>query len=431
MDFRLPEARAGLHGRAERFMDEYVYAAEPVLARQSRELRAAGNPWAPRPVVEELKREARVQGLWNLFLPGEGGAGLTNLEYAPIAELTGRSPQLAPEAMNCSAPDTGNMELLAQFGSDRQRHEWLVPLLDGEIRSAFCMTEPDVASSDASNIITSIERRGEEYVINGRKWWTSGAMSPRCAVLIVMGKTSPEAERYRQQSMVLVPRDTPGVVIRRHLEVFGNDDAVHGGHAEIEFRDVRVPVRNLLGEEGSGFAISQARLGPGRIHHCMRAIGMAERALELLCERADQRVTFGTPLAHKGVVQEWVAQARLRIEQSRLLVLKAAWLMDTMGNKAAHTEIQAIKIGVPSMAEWVIDKAIQVHGGAGVSQDHPLADLWVAARCLRIADGPDEVHAMSLGRKELERQRARRAAAPFEHGGSASPDTAVSFDRLG
>jgi acyl-CoA dehydrogenase len=410
MDFLLPEGSAELRARAEQFLEEQVYPAEPVLAQQSRALKAAGDPWAPRPIIDELKAEARKQGLWNLFLPGYGDHGLTNLDYAPIAELTGRSPNLAPEAMNCAAPDTGNMEVLELFGTDKQKSVWLEPLLNGEIRSGFAMTEPDVASSDAANIGTRIERDGTEYVINGRKWWTSGAMSPRCAILIVMGKTDPDAQRHRQQSMVLVPRETPGVLIKRHLEVFGNDDSAHGGHAEIEFRDVRVPVENLIGEEGGGFAVSQARLGPGRIHHCMRVIGMAERALELLCERADERVTFGTPLSKKGVMQEWVAQARLRIEQTRLLVLKAAWLMDTAGNKAAHTEIQAIKIGVPAMAEWVIDKAIQAHGGAGVSQDHPLAELWLAARCLRIADGPDEVHTMSLGRKEFERQRAKREA---------------------
>ena len=410
MDFSLPEPTGELRRRAQRFMDEFVYPAEPILAQQSRALRAQGDRWAPRPIIDELKIEARNQGLWNLFLPGHSGLPLTNLDYAPIAELSGRSPNLAPEAMNCSAPDTGNMEVLELFGSERQKGQWLKPLLEGEIRSAFAMTEPDVASSDASNIATRIERCGNEYVINGRKWWTSGAMSPRCEILIVMGKTDPTAARHRQQSMVLVPRDTAGVVIARHLEVFGNDDSAHGGHAEVQFRDVRVPVDNLIGEEGGGFAISQARLGPGRIHHCMRAIGMAERALELLCERADQRVTFGTPLAKKGVLEQWTAQARLRIEQSRLLVFKAAWLMDTAGNRAAHTEIQAIKIGVPAMAEWIIDKAIQAHGGAGVSQDHPLAELWLAARCLRIADGPDEVHTMSLGRKEFERQRSARSA---------------------
>jgi acyl-CoA dehydrogenase len=406
MDFALPPGSAALRQQAEEFVYETVYPAEAVLVRQNTELHKAGTPWLPRPVIDELKTQARAQGLWNLFLPSHG---LSNVDYAPIAELSGRSPNLAPEAMNCSAPDTGNMEVLELFGSERQKADWLTPLLDGDIRSAFCMTEPDIASSDAANIGTRIERRGNEYVINGRKWWSSGAMSPRCQIFIVMGKTDPEATRYRQQSMILVPRDTPGVNIKRHLEVFGNDDSAHGGHAEIEFNDVLVPVENLIGEEGGGFAISQARLGPGRIHHCMRAIGMAERALEEFSKRADERVTFGTRLADQGVVQQWAAQARLRIEQARLLVFKAAWLMDNVGNKGAHTEIQAIKVGVPAMAEWVIDKAIQVHGGAGVSQDHPLADLWLAARCLRIADGPDEVHTMSLGRKEFSRQRTRRA----------------------
>ncbi|MCZ4519481.1 acyl-CoA dehydrogenase family protein [Rhodococcus ruber] len=410
MEFALPQQSAELRSRAEDFMNQHVYPAESVLAAQSRDLTESGDRWAPRPIIDDLKKTARAAGLWNLFLPTHDGVGLSNLDYAPIAEISGRSPLLAPEAMNCSAPDTGNMEVLEMFGTPQQKSEWLQPLLDGEIRSAFGMTEPDVASSDASNIATRIERSGSEYVINGRKWWTSGAMSPRCAVFIVMGKTDPAAPRYQQQSMILVPRDTPGLKITRHIEVFGNDDSVHGGHAEIEFVDARVPAENLIGTEGGGFAISQARLGPGRIHHCMRAIGMAERALELLCARADERSTFGTALSQKGIIQDWVAQSRLRIEQARLLVYKAAWLMDTAGNKAAHTEIQAIKVGVPQTTEWVVDKAIQAHGGGGVSQDHPLADLWLAARCLRIADGPDEVHSMSLGRKELERQRVRRTA---------------------
>ncbi|TML26984.1 MAG: acyl-CoA dehydrogenase, partial [Actinobacteria bacterium] len=333
------------------------------------------------------------------------GAGLTTLQYAPLAELSGRSPSLAPEAMNCAAPDTGNMELLAEFGTEDQRKRWLEPLLEAEIRSAFCMTEPEVASSDASNIATRITRDGDDYVVNGRKWWSSGAMSPRCALLIVMGKTDPAAPTHRQQSMLLVPRDTPGVRVNRGLHVFGYTHGAHGGHAEIEFDNVRVPVGNLLGGEGEGFAMAQARLGPGRIHHCMRLIGMAERAIELMCRRAVGRSAFGAPLADQGVVGEWIAEARVRVEQLRLLVLKTAWLMDTVGNKGAHTEIQAIKIATPATVEWIVDKAIQVHGGAGVSQDFVLAELWTHARTLRLADGPDEVHRRSLARRELRRYR--------------------------
>jgi acyl-CoA dehydrogenase len=355
-------------------------------------------------VVAELKKAARDHGLWNLFLAHHPeGAGLSNLQYAPLAELTGRSPALAPEALNCAAPDTGNMELLAEFGSPEQQARWLRPLLDGEIRSAFCMTEPDVASSDASNISTRIERDGDSYVINGTKWWSSGAMDPACEILIVMGKTAPAAERHRQQSMILVPRATPGVTVRRGLRLFGYDDAPHGGHAEVRFSDARVPAGNLIGEEGGGFAIAQARLGPGRIHHCMRLIGAAERALELMCRRAAGRTAFGQPLAEQGVIQDWIAESRVRIEAARLLVLKTAWLMDTAGNKGAHTEIQAIKVATPRMAQWVIDRAIQAHGAAGVSQDFPLAQLWAAARTLRFADGPDEVHKRSLARRELRR----------------------------
>ncbi|MET7945971.1 acyl-CoA dehydrogenase family protein [Micromonospora sp. NPDC005324] len=395
-DSRTEELRAELTG----FLTEHVYPAEAVHAEQV----AAGDPWSRTPVLAELKAEARKRGLWNLFLPDPRyGAGLTNLQYAPLAELTGRSPHLAPEAVNCAAPDTGNMELLAEFGSEAQQKRWLMPLLEGEIRSAFCMTEPDVASSDATNIATRITRDGDEYVINGRKWWSSGAMDPRCEIFIVMGKTDPTADRHRQQSMVLVPRDTPGVTVRRGMTVFGYTDGSHGGHAEIDFTDVRVPAENLIGAEGTGFAIAQARLGPGRIHHCMRLIGMAERALELLCKRALGRIAFGRPLAEQGVVREWIAESRVRIEQARLLVLKTAWLMDTVGNKGAHTEIQAIKIGTPAMAEWVIDKAIQGYGGAGVSQDTPLAALWAQTRTLRLADGPDEVHRNSLAKRELRR----------------------------
>ncbi|MEU6023156.1 acyl-CoA dehydrogenase family protein [Micromonospora sp. NPDC047134] len=401
MDFRYDTRTEQLRAELTDFLAQHVYPAEAVHAEQ---VAAAGDPWARPPVLAQLQAEARRRGLWNLFLPDPRyGAGLTNLQYAPLAELTGHSPYLAPEALNCAAPDTGNMELLAEFGSPAQRERWLMPLLDGRIRSAFCMTEPQVASSDATNIATSIRRDGDHYVIDGRKWWSSGAMDPTCAIFIVMGRTDPNAERHRQQSMILVPRDTPGVTVRRGMTVYGYRDAPHGGHAEIDFIGVRVPAENLIGTEGGGFAIAQARLGPGRIHHCMRLIGMAERALELLCRRVTERIAFGRPLAEQGVVREWIAESRVRIEQARLLVLKTAWLMDTVGNKGAHTEIQAIKIATPAMAEWVIDKAIQAHGAAGVSQDTPLAALWAQARTLRLADGPDEVHRASLARRELRR----------------------------
>ncbi len=402
MDFAFDARTEELAGQLLAFMDDRVYPAEPVFARQVAELEAQGRGWERPAVIDELKKHARAAGLWNLFLTHrDDGAGLTNLQYAPLAEITGHSPALAPEALNCAAPDTGNMELLADFGSQEQQARWLKPLLDGEIRSAFCMTEPDVASSDASNIATSIRRDGDRYVINGRKWWSSGAMDPRCQILIVMGKTDPAADRHRQQSMILVPRDTPGVDIRRGMHVFGYTDGTHGGHAEVVFTDVSVPAESLIGGEGDGFAIAQARLGPGRIHHCMRQIGAAERALKLMCERVTSRVAFGRPLAEQGVIQDWIAESRVRIESARLLVLKTAWLMDTVGNKGAHTEIQAIKIATPRMAQWVIDKAIQAHGAGGISQDFPLAHLWASARTLRFADGPDEVHKRSLARREL------------------------------
>ncbi|GAB4050468.1 acyl-CoA dehydrogenase family protein [Catellatospora paridis] len=406
MDFSYDERTEQLRADLLDFMEQHVYPAEAIAEHQLGEI----PPWTTPPVMEELKTEARKRGLWNLFLPHHPlGAGLSNLQYAPLAEITGRSPHLAPESINCNAPDTGNMEVLTMFGTAEQQERWLKPLLAGEIRSAFCMTEPEVASSDATNITTRIERDGDEYVINGRKWWSSGAMNPRCAIFIVMGKTDPAADRHRQQSQILVPRDTPGIEIKRGMHVFGYDDGWHGGHAEITFTDVRVPAANLIAGEGEGFAIAQARLGPGRIHHCMRLIGMAERALELMCRRATERVAFGKPLAAQGVVGEWIAQARVRIEQARLLVLKTAWLMDTVGNKGAHTEIQAIKIVVPEMAGWVIDKAIQVHGGGGVSQDFPLAHMWAAARTLRLADGPDEVHKASLAKRELRKYSAERS----------------------
>ncbi|SEA26960.1 MULTISPECIES: acyl-CoA dehydrogenase family protein [unclassified Mycobacterium] len=384
------------------FMDSHVYPAEKTFHEQ---LNALDNRWAwdSVPVLTELRAEARSRGLWNLFLPGAKGAGLTNLQYAPLAEITGRSIQLAPAVFNCAAPDTGNMEVLNEFGTDEQQRRWLDPLLAGEIRSAFAMTEPDVASSDATNVELSIVRDGDEYVINGRKWWITGAMNPNCAVFIVMGKTDPSSERHRQQSQILVPRDTPGLEVLRGMEVFGYDDHDHGGHAELRFTDVRVPVSNLIGEEGGGFAIAQARLGPGRIHHCMRAIGVAERAVEMMCQRAASRVAFGKSLAEQGVIRDWIAESRVRIEQLRLLVLKTAWLMDTVGNRGAHTEIQSIKIATPLTVQWILDKAIQVHGAGGVSQDFPLAAMYAGIRTLRFADGPDEVHKNALARTELKK----------------------------
>jgi acyl-CoA dehydrogenase len=402
MDFEYDEKTEQLRTKLLAFMDEFVYPAEKVFAGQLAEAEAQGRIWERPPVIEDLKAEARSRGLWNLFLAHHpAGAGLTNLQYAPLAEITGRSPALAPEALNCAAPDTGNMELLAEFGNEEQQERWLKPLLDGTIRSAFCMTEPDVASSDATNISTRIERDGDECVINGRKWWSSGAMDPNCRILIVMGKSNPDGERHRQQSMILVPSGTPGVNIRRGMHVFGYTDGSHGGHAEIEFTDVRVPAANLVSGEGQGFAIAQARLGPGRIHHCMRQIGASERALEMMCQRVLSRTAFGKPLAEQGVIQDWIAESRVRIEQARLLVLKTAWLMDTVGNKGAHREIQAIKIITPAMTEWILDKAIQAHGAGGISQDFPLAHLWASARTLRFADGPDEVHKRSLAWREL------------------------------
>jgi acyl-CoA dehydrogenase len=398
-----PDARTTeLAEQLQRFLDELVLPAEDEFARQ-----AAESGWGRPPLMEELKAQARERGLWNLFLPREHferhgyGLGLTNLQYAPLAELTGRSPAIAPEAVNSAAPDTGNMELLGLFGTPEQRAEWLEPLLAGEIRSAFSMTEPAVASSDATNIETSIRRDGYEYVVQGRKWWSSGAMNPNCRLAIVMGVTDPEADRHRRQSMILVPLDSPGVRIERSTSVFGYSDGTHGGHATIHYDDVRVPASNLLGEPGSGFALSQARLGPGRIHHCMRLIGMAERAVELMVDRVQHRVAFGRPVAEQGVVQHWIAQARIRIEQARLLVLKTAWLIDTVGNQGARTEIAAIKVAVPDMTKYVVDRAIQAHGGMGVSQDTPLASLYAQARLLQIADGPDEVHEMVIARREL------------------------------
>jgi len=389
-----PQAKDYL-GRLQAFMDERIIPAEQLYEEQRRE-KGYGDHTLP-PVVEELKEEARARGLWNLFLPDVSGLSVT--DYAPLAEVTGWSMEIAPEAINCAAPDTGNMEVLHMFGTPEQKQHWLEPLLAGEIRSGFAMTEPDVASSDARNISCRIDRDGDSYVINGRKWWTTGANDPRCKVLILMGKTDTEAHPLQQQSMILVPTDTPGVEVVRALPVFGYQD--QHGHAEIRFTDVRVPVTNLIGEVGGGFAIAQARLGPGRIHHCMRAIGVAERALELMCERAASRVAFGKELARQGVVQQQIAESRIEIEQARLLTLKAAWLIDRYGAKGARTEIAAIKVIAPRVALAVVDRAIQVHGGAGVSDDFPLAGMWAGLRTLRLADGPDEVHLRSVSRAEL------------------------------
>ena len=386
------------------FMEQKVLPSEAIYHEQREALKISGHPHVLPAVIEELKKSARAKGLWNLFLPDshEPAHGLTVTDYAALAEITGWSPEIAPEALNCSAPDTGNMEVLHLFGNEAQKRQWLEPLLSGEIRSGFAMTEPDVASSDASNISTSINRIGDEFVINGRKWWTTGAMDPRCQVLIVMGLTDPDAESYRRQSMVLVPMNTPGLTIVRNLTVFGYED--QHGHAEILFENVKVPVANLIGEQGSGFEIAQARLGPGRVHHCMRAIGMAERALSLLVSRSAERTAFGKGLNQQGVIQEWIANARIDIDQARLLVLKTAWLIDTVGAKAARKEIAAIKVVVPRMAERIIDHAIQTHGAAGVSQDTPLAAMFAGIRTLRIVDGPDEVHLRDIARIEMRSQ---------------------------
>ena len=391
------------------FMDEHVYPAERIYYDQ---LNSQPSRWQVPPVMEELKAKARRAGLWNLFLPdSDYGAGLANAEYAPLCELMGRSP-IAPEACNCAAPDTGNMEVLTRYGTAEQKREWLEPLLDGRIRSAFAMTEPKVASSDATNIESSIVRRGDEYVINGHKWWVSGAGDPRCKVLIFMGKSDPRhSDRYRQQSMILVPRDAPGVRVIRLLTVFGYDDAPHG-HAEVVFENVRVPASNMLLGEGRGFEIAQGRLGPGRIHHCMRQIGLAERALDLMCRRAASRIAFGRPLAENDVTLERIAESRIEIDQARLLVLHAAWLMDTAGNKAARGAIAESKVAAVNMAARVVDRAMQLHGGGGVSQEFPLAAMWAHARSLRFADGPDEVHRRQIARLELR----KHAAADIRHG---------------
>ena len=407
MDFDYSPKVRDLQKRLVAFMDEHIYPNEDVFDKEVEANRAAGNPWVPTAVMEQLKDKARAAGLWNLFLPqSERGAGLSNLEYAPLCEIMGRS-HIAPEAFNCNAPDTGNMETIERYGNDAQRKEWLLPLLDGKIRSAFAMTEPGVASSDATNIASRIVRDGDHYVINGRKWWISGAPDPRCRILIFMGKTDPDnPDRHRQQSMVLVPMDTPGVTRIRPLNVFGYDHAPHG-HGELDFRDVRVPVANILLGEGRGFEIAQGRLGPGRIHHCMRLIGLAERALELMCRRALARVAFHKPVAEQGVTRERIAEARILIDQARLLTLNAAWKMDTAGNKVAKQEIAMIKVAAPNMALQVIDWAMQAHGGGGVCDDFPLAAAYAHARTLRFADGPDEVHRNAIAKQELARYAGR------------------------
>lgn len=402
MEFTYSDRVKDYQNRLIEFMDEFIYPNESVYEEQLNEYdRFATVP----PIIEELKQKAKERGLWNLFLPdSDYGAGLTNLEYAPLCEIMGRS-SIAPEVFNCGAPDTGNMEVLVRYGTTEQKDKWLVPLLNGDIRSCFSMTEPDVASSDATNIRASIIRDGDEYVINGTKWWSSGAGDPRCKISIVMGKSDPGAPKHKQQSMILVPLDTPGVTIKRVLNVFGYDHAPHG-HAEIEFKNVRVPASNMLLGEGRGFEIAQGRLGPGRIHHCMRTIGAAERALELLTKRVQERETFGKKLAEQGVIQEWIANSRIEIEQARLLTLKAAYMMDTVGNKEAKAEIAMIKVVAPNMALNVIDRAIQVFGASGVSQDTPLAAMYANIRTLRLADGPDEVHRRTIAREELKKYRS-------------------------
>ena len=398
MDFGLSPKATEYARKLQAFMDNEIFPAESIYLEQRNDLKRQGKPHKLPPVIEDLKKKAKSQGLWNLFLP-HLEHGLTVTDYATLAEITGWSVELAPEAINCAAPDTGNMELLDMFGTAEQKKLWLEPLLNGEIRSGFAMTEPDVASSDARNIRTSIKREGDHYVINGTKWWTTGAMDERCKILIVMGKTNPGAEDHKQQSMILVPIDTPGVTVARNLEVLGYVD--QHGHAEVKFNNVKVPAGNLIGNEGDGFALAQARLGPGRVHHCMRAIGMAERALQLMIRRSITRNAFGKELARQGVIQDWIAQARINIDQARLLVLKTAWLIDNQGAKAARKEIAAIKVVVPRMAQEIIDNAIQVHGGAGVSQDTPLAAMFAGIRVLRIVDGPDEVHIRDLAKLEL------------------------------
>lgn len=409
MDFAHSERSLALQDEVRRFLDEQVYPAEHTFEEQAAANRVAGTPFRTPEVLQGLKAEARGRGLWNLFLPDEKhGAGLSVLDYAPLAELSGRSLAIAPEAMNCSAPDTGNMELLHMFATDEQAAQWLEPLLRGEIRSCFSMTEPDVASSDASNIALTITEDGDSYVVDGRKWWSTGALRPECKVAIVMGISDPDAAKYARHSMILVPLDAPGVKIERSTTVYGYDDGPHGGHGVIHYDKVRVPRENLLGPRGGGFMMAQARLGPGRIHHCMRSLGIAERAVELMCARAASRSTFGQPIAAHGVVQEWIAESRLAIEQARLLVLKAAWMIDNVGAKNARTEVAAIKVAAPRAASYVLDRAVQVYGAAGVSSDTPLAEAWAQLRTLHLADGPDEVHLRSIARDEL-RKHGQRA----------------------
>ena len=415
MEFAFDKRTEELRENLTEFLHRYVIPAERHFAEPHFIADTSDHPGAPatgwgRPeAMADLQQEARGRGLWNLFLPHSPlGAGLSNAQYAPLAEITGWSPQIAPEALNCAAPDTGNMELLSMAATPDQRKQWLVPLLDARIRSAYCMTEPAVASCDASNIQLTARRDGDHYVLNGRKWWATGALAPECQLLVVLAVTDPDAEPRRRQSILLVPKQLPGVQVVRGLSVFGFTDAAHGGHAEVEFDDVRLPAEALLGAQGDGGRLAQARLGPGRIHHCMRLVGMAERALALMCARAEERTAFGGPLADQGEVLGWIAEARVRIDQLRLQVLHTAWRIDTLGAREARTEISAIKIAAPRTAEWVIDRAIQLHGAAGMAQDLPLAMLWAQARGLRFADGPDEVHRMVLGRRELQQQRLRR-----------------------
>jgi acyl-CoA dehydrogenase len=408
MDFNHSERSLELQKQVRQFLDEHIYPAEHEFEQQEAANRAAGHTFRTPEVLAGLKTTAREQGLWNLFLPDERyGAGLSVLDYAPIAELTGRSVAIAPEAMNCAAPDTGNMELLAMFATDEQIEHWLKPLLNAEIRSCFSMTEPAVASSDATNIAATITADGDDFIVNGRKWWSTGAMRPECKVAIVMGVSDPDASRHARHSMILVPLDAPGVTLERSTTVYGYDDGPHGGHGIINYDNVRVPSGNLLGPQGGGFMMAQARLGPGRIHHCMRSLGMAERALELMCARVVSRVAFGKPIAEQGVVRDWIAESRLAIDQARLLVLNAAWLIDTVGVKNARTEIASIKVAAPRAALFVVEKAVQSYGAAGVSGETPLASMWAQLRTLRLADGPDEVHLRSIAREELHAVGAR------------------------